>query len=78
MCQLGPNLPIASEDRIKTKLFDMTLVTLKIRERSPKPNNHLISVPVWSKSSHWFRKVFFIDSYMSLVTLKIKSRSPKI
>ena len=59
LCKFGPNLAIVLEDREGRQ--DMTLVTLKIKLRSPNliinlgPPNY-VSVPVWSKSGHWFRR----------------------
>ena len=54
---------IGSEDRVQTSLFrsNMSLVTLKIRPRSPKLNHFFDapndeSVSVWSKLGHWFRR----------------------
>ena len=38
MCQFGQNMAIGSEDRVQKQIFHriMTLVTLKIKSRSPK------------------------------------------
>ena len=57
--------------------LNMTLVTLKIRSGPPTD----VSVPVWSKSGHWFRRLEFgqnfFQSYMTLVTLKNRTMSHK-
>ena len=85
-CQFGQSLAIASEDRTQCFHGYMTLVTLKIRSRSPKsdhfkdpPNG--VSMSVWSKPGHEFRRngaaKALTYTYMTKLTLKIKSRSPK-
>ena len=52
-CHFGQNLAIASEDRAQCFHSYMTLVTLKIRPRSPKSDHFYdppngVSVSVWS------------------------------
>ena len=71
---------------MQTRLFNsyITLVTLKIRLRSPKSYHlsrsiHWLFVPVWFKSVHWLRRVqtlFFINLY-DPSGLEIRPRSPK-
>ena len=76
-CQFGQNLAIASEDRAQCFHSYMTLVTLKIRSRSPKSDHFKIPVSVWSKPGHEFRikgvAKPFTCTYMTEFTLKIKS-----
>ena len=84
--QFGQNLAIASEDRAQCFHSYMTLVTLKIRPRSPKSDHFYdppngVSVSVWSKPGHKFGRKgaakAFTYTHMTKLTLNTKSRSPK-
>ena len=91
LCKISQNPPIVSGDRVQTMLiFSLySVVTLKIRSRSPKsdqifkPSQHY---NIWSlaRMRHlvqeiWCRQAFWSKfySFYSVVTLKIRSRSPK-
>ena len=85
-CQFGQNLAIASEDRAQCFHSYMTLVTLKIRPRSPKSDHFKILPMVYlCQFGKNLAMIFgrkgaakaFTYTYMTKLTLNIKSRSPK-
>ena len=62
LCEFGQNPPTGSGDRVQTRLiFSLySLVTLKIRSRSPKSNqtfkpSHVTIYEVWPESVIWFK-----------------------